>query len=92
MDQAALKREEGVVFAVRRVEADYLKPAKFDDLLTVTTDLVEVGGARIVLDQAVLRGAERLFQARVVLVCLSDAGAAARVPAGVRAKLVPVHH
>jgi drug/metabolite transporter (DMT)-like permease len=39
-----------------------------------------------------LRGAERLFQARVVLVCLSDAGAAARVPAGVRAKLVPVHH
>ena len=92
VDQAALKREEGVVFAVRGVEADYLKPAKFDDLLTVTTDLVEVGGARIVLDQAVLRGAERLFQARVVLVCLSDAGAAARVPAGVRAKLVPVHH
>lgn len=92
VDQAALKREEGVVFAVRRVEADYLKPAKFDDLLTVTTDLVEVGGARIVLDQTVLRGAERLFQARVVLVCLSDAGAAARVPAGVRAKLVPVHH
>ena len=92
VDQAALKREEGVVFAVRRVEADYLKPARFDDLLTVTTDLVEVGGARIVLDQAVLRGAERLFQARVVLVCLSDAGAAVRVPAAVRAKLVPVHH
>lgn len=92
VDQAALKREEGVVFAVRRVEADYLKPARFDDMLTVTTELVEVGGARIVLDQAVLRGAERLFVARVVLVCLSDAGAAVRVPAGVRAKLVPVHH
>jgi acyl-CoA thioester hydrolase len=91
VDQAALKREEGVVFAVRRVEADYLKPAKFDELLTVTTDLVEVGGARIVLNQAVLRGEERLFQARVVLVCLSDAGAAVRVPADVRAKLVPVH-
>lgn len=92
VDQAALKRDEGVVFAVRRVEADYLKPARFDDLLTVTTGLVEVGGARIVLDQAVMRGGERLFQARVVLVCLSDAGAAVRVPAGVRAKLVPVHH
>lgn len=92
VDQAALKRAEGIVFAVRRVEADYLKPARFDDLLTVTTELVEVGGARIVLDQAVLRGAERLFSARVVLVCLSDAGAAVRVPAGVRAKLVPVHH
>jgi acyl-CoA thioester hydrolase len=92
VDQAALRREEGIVFAVRRVEADYLKPARFDDLLTVTTELVEVGGARIVLDQAVLRRGERLFTARVVLVCLSEAGAAVRVPAAVRAKLVPVHH
>lgn len=92
VDQAALKRDEGIVFAVRRVEADYLKPARFDDALTVTTALVEIGGARIVLDQAVLRGAERLFAARVVLVCLSDAGTAARVPASVRARLVPVHH
>lgn len=87
IDQGALKREEGIVFAVRRVEADYLRPARFDDALVVTTALVEVGGARIVLDQAVERDGERLFTARVVLVCLSEAGAAARVPAGVRARL-----
>lgn len=87
IDQGALKREEGIVFAVRRVEADYLRPARFDDALVVTTALIEVGGARIVLDQAVERDGERLFTARVVLVCLSEAGAAARVPAGVRAKL-----
>ena len=31
VDQVALKAEHGIVFAVRRVEADYLKPAKFDD-------------------------------------------------------------
>lgn len=92
VDQAALKRDEGIVFAVRRVEADYLKPARFDDLLTVTTRLLDLGGARIELEQEVLRGAERLFAARVVLVCLSDAGDAVRLPAGVRAKLAPVHH
>ena len=49
VDQGALRAEAGIVFAVRRVEADYLKPAQFDDLLTVTTALVEIGGARIVL-------------------------------------------
>lgn len=87
IDQGALQREQGIVFAVRRVEADYLRPARFDDLLCVTTALVEMGGARIVLDQAVLRGDERLFAARVVLVCLSQAGAAARLPAEVRALL-----
>ncbi|AWB47654.1 tol-pal system-associated acyl-CoA thioesterase [Gemmobacter aquarius] len=87
IDQGALKRDHGIVFAVRRVEADYLRPARFDDLLRVTTALVELGGARIVLDQAVWRGDEALFTARVVLVCLSDAGSAARMPADLRALL-----
>ena len=90
VDQGALKREEGIVFAVRRVEADYLKPARFDDLLTVTTRLLALGGASIELEQEVLRGDERLFAARVVLVCLSDAGAAVRMPPEVRAKLSPL--
>lgn len=89
VDQSALKRDEGIVFAVRRVEADYLRPARFDDALVVTTALVEIGGARIVLDQTVERDGERLFAARVVLVCLSDGGAAARVPAALRGKLAP---
>lgn len=88
VDQGALRREVGIVFAVRRVEADYLRPAVFDDALVVTTRLLELGGARIELEQAVLRGEERLFVAKVVLVCLSDAGGAVRLPAAVRAKLL----
>lgn len=88
VDQGALRREAGIVFAVRRVEADYLRPAVFDDALVVTTRLLELGGARIELEQAVLRGEERLFVAKVVLVCLSDAGGAVRLPAAVRAKLL----
>lgn len=87
IDQGALKREAGIVFAVRRVEADYLRPAVFDDLLTVTTRLLALGGARIELEQVVWRGEERLFVAKVVLVCLADAGGAARLPAFVRARL-----
>ena len=86
IDQTRLKADAGIVFAVRRVEADYLRPAVFDDLLTVTTDLVELGGARIVLDQAVLRGGEVLFTARVVLVCLGPKGAT-RLPDAVRGVL-----
>lgn len=87
VDQARLRAEAGLVFAVRRVEADYLRPAVFDDLLGVTTELVELGGARIVLDQAVWRGEARLFAARVVLVCLGADGRAARLPVAVRAAL-----
>lgn len=92
IDQTRLKAEEGVVFAVRRVEADYLKPAKFDGELIVETRFEATTGARIVLEQSVLRQGERLFQAHVTLVCLTDSGHAARIPPEVRARLAPALH
>jgi acyl-CoA thioester hydrolase len=92
VDQMALRAATGIVFAVRRVEADYLRPAKFGDDLVVETVLQGLGGARIVLEQVVLRGGERLFAAVVTLVCLGEDGHAARLPAEVRARLAgPVH-
>lgn len=87
IDQTALRRDHDIVFAVRRVEADYLIPARFDDEIEVTTRLADLGGARIVLDQQVLRGAEVLFAARVTLACLTSTGRPARLPGGVRAQL-----
>lgn len=92
VDQIALKARDGIVFAVRRIEADYLRPAKFADDLGVETRLLSLGGARIVLEQSVLRDGERLFMAQVTLVCLTEDGHAARLPAEVRAKLSgPLH-
>lgn len=92
VDQMALKAREGIVFAVRRVEADFLRPAKFGDDLVVETVLHNLGGARIVLEQVVLRGAERLFVALVTLVCLTGEGHAARLPVELRARLAgPLH-
>ncbi|MEZ5733233.1 MAG: tol-pal system-associated acyl-CoA thioesterase [Paracoccaceae bacterium] len=92
VDQARLRAEEGIVFAVRRVEADYLRPARFDDELNVETDLKGVTGARIVLEQRVQRAAERLFIAEVTLVCLTDGGTPARLPPDLRRRLVPAVH
>ena len=80
VDQAGLKADQGVVFAVRRIEADYLRPARYDDLLTVASGFVEQSGARLVLSQSVLRGEEILFAALVTLVCLDRDGRARRVP------------
>jgi acyl-CoA thioester hydrolase len=86
VDQVAMKAESGVVFAVRRVEADYLSPARFDDLLQVETVVREVRGARIVLGQDVWRGEERLFASVVTLVAVGPGGRAARLPAEFRAR------
>ena len=87
IDQTRLRAEAGIVFAVRRVEADYLYPARFDDALEVTTALEEISGARIVLRQEVQRDGTVIFAARVTLVALTDTGRPARLPADVRRRL-----
>ena len=86
VDQVALK-EQGRVFAVRRVEADYLRPARFDDLLTVVTDLAAATPARIVVDQQVRRGEAVLFTARVTIACLDGQGRPVRLPQAVAGML-----
>ena len=86
VDQLRMKAA-GLVFAVRRVEADYLSPARFDDLLEVETGLHALSPARIVVDQRVLRGAQALFAARVTVVCVGDSGRPARIPAEVALRL-----
>lgn len=87
IDQTALKQDEGIVFAVRRVEADYLISAVFDDELVVETSTVQVTGARIILQQDVTREGEVVFTSQVTLVALSDTGQPVRLPANLRLML-----
>ena len=87
VDQSGLKDRLGIVFAVRRIEADYLSPARFGDDLVVETRLSSHSGARIALVQNVLRDGESLFVAKVTLVALAEGGRAVRFPAEVRRRL-----
>jgi len=87
IDQGRLKAEAGIVFAVRRIVADYLSPARFDEVITVGTALKALTGARIVLDQTIARDGLRLFQAEVTLVCLDGEGRAGRIGADLRRRL-----
>jgi len=71
---AGLMKEFGVVFVVRSLKLDYLKPALLDDLLNVTAQIKEIGRSRLNLLQSVLRGDELLTEAEVHLVCVSLEG------------------
>ncbi|MDO8264681.1 MAG: YbgC/FadM family acyl-CoA thioesterase [Gallionella sp.] len=52
---AGLMKEFGVVFVVRSLKLDYLKPALLDDLLDVTAQIKDVGRSRLTLLQNVRR-------------------------------------
>ena len=81
VDQWRLREEEGLVFAVRKLEADYHLPARFDDVVEVRTTMVEGSGARVVLEQEIWRDADKLFSARVTLVAMDALGRPRRIPA-----------
>ena len=84
IDQIALKDQQKIVFAVRRVEADYLAPARFEDELTVFTRVLSSSPARLKLNQIVRRGQVKLFEAIVTLVALGPSGAPVRLPEPLR--------
>ncbi len=83
IDQLAMKAQ-GVVFAVRRIEADYLAPAVFEDMLEVRTTLDAITPARMVMGQEVWRNETCLFRAVVTIVCIGKGGRPARLPAKLR--------
>src|ERR1700693_5366050 len=59
-DQTELAERHGVAFVVRAIELDYLRPARFNDTLQVTVELIKVGAGHIQLAQRVVRQEELL--------------------------------
>jgi acyl-CoA thioester hydrolase len=81
------KEGEPSVFVVRRIEVDYLKPARIDEVLEVMTRCAEMGGATLVLSQEVRRDGVALARLKVSVVLVSEAGKPQRLGQLVRGAL-----
>ncbi|WP_455218157.1 tol-pal system-associated acyl-CoA thioesterase [Kaarinaea lacus] len=53
LEQDQLIEEQGVIFAVRSAQVDYLKPARFNQLLSVSAEIIETGKASMTFNQEV---------------------------------------
>lgn len=71
---------ERIVWVVRRMEIDFLAPARIDDILTVETRAEEISGARIVMTQRLKRGGEVLVEAKVQAAIIGENGKPRRFP------------
>ncbi len=69
-----MMREFGMLFVVRSLKVDYLKPALLDDLLTVSAQLKDIGRSRMTVHQTVRRDDELLAEGEVHLVCVTRDG------------------
>ena len=85
---ASFERDTGVVFVVHRVEIDFLRPARLNDALAVTVEVLDRGAARLALRQAILRDDELMPDARVTLACVDkEALRPRRIPDALAASL-----
>lgn len=71
-EQDALFREQRLMFAVRSLTVDYHRPARFNDLLAVVSEVAETRGASLLFEQTVRRdtSTEALCSARVRVACI----------------------
>ena len=89
IDQNALfGTGEPIMFVVRRMVCEFLRPARFDDLLMVETIGGEMAGARFELSQRVKRGTDLLFTADVTVALIDGRGRPRRVPPEIAARIV----
>jgi acyl-CoA thioester hydrolase len=79
----AAQEAPGFAFVVRSMTLEFLKAARMDDILTVTTWPAEVKGASITLHQTVTRGDDFLVEARVRVAFVSG-GRARPIPKPLR--------
>ena len=90
IEQLDLMERDRIAFAVRECHADYLKPARLDDQLTVETRVERLGGASVTMGQRVRRDDETLVDLTVRIACMNvDTGAPVRLPEELRDFLRP---
>jgi acyl-CoA thioester hydrolase len=79
--------KEPAAFVVRRMRIEYLKPARIDEVLEVTTRAKELTAATLTLDQRVSRAGVDLFTAEVMVVLISASGKPLRLTSALREAL-----
>lgn len=80
---------EPLVWVVRRMEIDFIAPARIDDIVRVETNIAEISGARIRMAQRMTRDGAALLSALVEAVVVTPAGRPRRFPKDWAARLVP---
>ncbi len=84
-EQGRLAAEQGVVFVVRSVKADYRQPAVLDDMLDVVSRISRLGRASLIFDQQIQREGQPIFDAQITIACIdSTAKRAIPIPPAVR--------
>jgi acyl-CoA thioester hydrolase len=80
---------EGLAFVVSRMECEFRRPARIDDVVEIETRFRARSGARLMLDQEIERQGESLFKASVTVAVVDKRGRPRRLPATILGAVPP---
>lgn len=80
---------EPAAFVVRRMNCEFLRPSRMDDVLEVETRVKDLGGASVTLLQTVKNGGRAVFEAEVTVVLVAVSGKPLRLSSAIRTGFKP---
>ncbi|MEC9092804.1 MAG: thioesterase family protein [Planctomycetota bacterium] len=72
--------DSGVVLVVAEVNCQYLLPADYDDLLSLTTRVTKSKGVRIFHEYEIRRGSDLICKGSSIIACVNADGHVSRLP------------
>lgn len=78
------ENHEPAAFVVRRMNCDFLRTTRMDDVLEVETRVRELGGASVTLLQTIKNAGRPVFEALVTVVLVAVSGKPLRLSSAVR--------
>ena len=75
-----LKDKFDVIFVVKSLSSKYIAPAKFEDDLTIVSNIVEKSPVRLVLEQNIEKGNKLIFTSTIELAVVSSKGKITKLP------------
>ena len=84
---AQLEKPEPTAWTLRRIELEYLQPARLDDVIEVHTRATELTGARLSAEQNIFCKDVQLTRGRVQACIITLDGRVRRIPPDMRDKL-----
>jgi acyl-CoA thioester hydrolase len=86
-NNSSLWDDPGVGFVVKRLEAEYAKPAKLDDIITVETGVQSVKNGSFIMGQSIFCRNDLIFSLNVTLACIDGNYRVCRIPCTVKKAL-----
>lgn len=83
-ENSRIRHDSSALIVVKKIEADYVAPARLDDLLSVRTHLLELKNTSFFMRQIVVKDDNVVFEMKILLVFVSDGGKPVKIPLAIR--------